>query len=527
MTPQLTERGRAVLVGSASTMLVAAALGSAAATSVAGIGIIALSAAYVATLPLSRRLRAESIELAWWIDNEHATRRNRVVAQSPFTLRLFVRQAGYGRVRVRDLRLVSDAVERVEHTPIAFDITGASRADIQLRCVCRAAGLAVLHGARVTVQGALGLFQSTLYFPNRLRLAALPVRTTTRSSVNTPLDLREAKRRSSRHRRDEGTDIRELRELQPGDPFRLIAWKTSAKLGRMVVRELEREELGSVEIVLDGGPTMRDGPAGDRRIDRAISVALGIAEDALRRGERVGLVTADRRVLARIDAESRPDQRERIIAGLLACLSCVDADRTVESDASVGRTVARYVRFQEGITFLDPHTTDGVHLERLALHVATRARGYHEVQAATQAGKIVRRYAELVGVPVQHRTDRDPVARTDGLIAALRSIEPRRRSPSRIVLITDAHEVDYTSRLRPILMQFRRRAHVVEVLLIPRPFPHARALDLAPMSVLATTYSEDDVARLRSVGSKLRALGLGVQIDGRVGLRNRAQTEIL
>jgi uncharacterized protein (DUF58 family) len=519
MTPKLTARGRAFLVALAASFLVGAAAGAVVATSVAGIGLVGLACAYVATLPHSRRLRAETIELAWWVDSGRGTRRNRVVARSPFALRLFVRHQGNDPVRIRRLELVSDTVDRVADGDVSFTVPGTSRADISVRCVCRAAGLAVLHGARVDIEGPLGFFETRLYFPNRLRLAVVPLRASTRAAVTTPLDARVIPRRTSRQRRDEGTDIHELRDFQPGDPFRRIAWKTSARVGRLIVRELEREELGSVEIVLDAGPTMRDGVPGDRRLDRAISLALGIAEDALRRGERVGLATADRRVLTRIDPESRPDQRERIIDGLLSSLSCVDADRTVDDDARVGRAVAKYVRFQEGAEFLDPRAVDGVHLERLALHVAARAKRYHEVQAKTQAGKILRRYAELVGVPVQHRTDRDPAARTAGLGSALQSIEPRRRSPSRIVLVTDAHEVDFSTKLRPTLMHLRKRGHVVEVLLVARSLPFATDLELRPGSLLETSYVEDDVARLRSISTGLRALGLGVHIDARIALR--------
>lgn len=515
MTPKLTPRGRAALVAFAATFVLAAALGATTATAVAGAGVLFLATAYVATLPLSRKLRAETIELAWWIDSESGARRNRVAARSPFVLRLFVRHLGHDEVRIRKLELVTDSIDRVTQETVSFVVPRASRADLGIRCACRAAGLAVLHGARVDIEGPLGLFETRLYFPNRLRLAVMPVRATSRSVVTTPLDARAIPRKSSRQRRDEGTDIHELRDFRPGDPFRRIAWKTSARLGKLIVRELEREELGSVELVLDAGPTMRDGVAGDRRLDRAIALALGIAEDALRRGERVGLVTSDRRVLTRIDAESRPDQRERIVDGLLASLSCVDADRTVDDDANVGRNVARYVRFQEGTDFLDPRAVDGVHLERLALHVAPRAKRYHEVQANTQAGRIVRRYAELVGVPVQHRTDRDAVARSAGLVSALRTIEPRRRSPSRIVLVTDAQDVDFADRLRPTLMHLRQRGHVVEVLLVPRALPYATELGLANGSALEASYVEDDVARLRSVGTSLRRLGLGVHVDAR------------
>lgn len=514
MMPRPTFSAYALATGLFVGLLVGAVLGAPAATAASGVGLSMLAAVYLATLPIARRLRAETIELAWWVDAEGSIRRDRVVAGKPFLLRCFVRHHGFGDVRVRGLALVSDSVELVDPSEtFRFDVPARSRSDFSVRCVCPAPGVGVLHGARAEIDGPLGLFAIQLYFPNRLRLAVLPARARSRSAVHTPLDARAIPRRASRARRDEGTDIHELRELRPGDPFRHIAWKTSARVGRLVVRELEREELGSVELVLDVGPSMRDGPHGERRIERAVSLALGIAEDALRRGERVGLVTADRRVLERVEPDSRPDQRERILDVLLSGLSCVDGDRTVEDDPEVGRIVARYVRFQEGIDFLDPLTADGVHLEKLALHVVGKIRRFHDVNARTQAGRIVRRYAEHVGIPLQHRTDRDVRARSEGIVAALAEIKPRRRAPSRIVVLTDGIDVDFATAVRPAMMNLRRRGHVMEVLLVPRPLPHARELGIDATSVLAASFLEDDLARLRGVSTTLRSLGVGVGVD--------------
>lgn len=514
MMPFPTQRAFALFAATFAALVLASALGAPAAAASAGAAMLTLALAYARTLPIARKLRGETIELAWWVDVGPSGRRDRVVAGNPFVLRCFVRHHGAQSVVIRKLELVSDTVEPLGEEPLRpFEVPERSRADFSVRCVCRGPGRAVLHGARAEIEGPWGLFALRLYFPNRLRLTVLPARANSRSVVRTPLDARAIPRRTSRQRRDEGTDIHELRELRPGDPFRHIAWKTSARVGRLVVRELEREELGSVEIVLDAGPTMRDGRPGERRIDRAFALALGIAEEALQRGERVGLVTADRRVLGRVDADSRPDQRERLVEALLGALACVDEDRTMEDDVEAGRVVARYVRHQEGIDFLDPEAVDGVHLEKLALHVVHRARRHHDVRARTQAGRIVRRYAEQVGIPLHHRTDRDTVARTAGLVAAIQSIVARRRAPSRVVVLSDGVDVDFAGALRAPLMHLRRHGHVIEVMLVTPPLPFARELGIAPDSVLASTFLEAEAARLRGVATTLRGLGVAAHLD--------------
>src|SRR5207244_6713518 len=70
--------------------------------------------------------------------------------------------------------------------------------------------------------------------------------------------------------RGEGSDLRELREHQPGDPFRRIAWKASARRGQLLVRDFEREERDVVWVVLDGGPDLWAGPLGRAPLDLAI-----------------------------------------------------------------------------------------------------------------------------------------------------------------------------------------------------------------------------------------------------------------
>jgi len=512
VNPRLTDRGLAFLVASVAAFVASAALGAPAATAASGIALVVLATTYVATMPISRRLRAQTIELAWWVDSEAGARRERVIAKSPFGLRIFVRHQGENPIAVDRLEVIASGVSCIDaESARRFTIPPRARVDFGIRCVCAAPGRAVLHGAKLEIEGPLRFFTTRLYFPNRLRLRATPERATISASSKTPADSRVVPRASASKRRDEGTDLHELRELRPGDPYRRIAWTTSARLGKLIVRELERDELGTVEVVLDAGPSMRDGIPGARRLDRAIALAFGIAEDALRRGERVGVVTADRRVLDRVDADSRPDQRERLLDALLASTSCVDADRTVDDDAAVGRAVARYVRFQEGIEFADPSAADGVHLERLSMHVAGRARRFHAVHADTQTAKILRRFADHVGIPLQHRTDRDVATRTSAMIAALRRIAPHRRAPSRVVVLTDGSDLDLSGRLRAVLMQLRRFGHVVDVVLVGRPVPFETLRDGA--STVVSTFVEDDLVRLRSVAGTLRSLGIGVRID--------------
>ncbi|MGC8968215.1 MAG: DUF58 domain-containing protein [Thermus sp.] len=74
-----------------------------------------------------------------------------------------------------------------------------------------------------------------------------------------------------------------LRPYRPGDPLRLLARKASLRLGRPVVREVERRLEGGLFLHLDAESLHPS------YLDHAASLALGLLLEAERRGERYGL----------------------------------------------------------------------------------------------------------------------------------------------------------------------------------------------------------------------------------------------
>src|SRR5262249_30661854 len=129
--------------------------------------------------------------------------------------------------------------------------------------------------------------------------SALELRTPLRTSVAVAVERAGL---TQRRRRGGGSDLRELRELQPGDPFKSIAWRASAKAGQWMVREVESEVQETLYIVLDIGSSMRGGEPGLRKLDHGVEVAAQLAQRALEGGDRVGLITVDTRIVAHAPA---------------------------------------------------------------------------------------------------------------------------------------------------------------------------------------------------------------------------------
>lgn len=90
-----------------------------------------------------------------------------------------------------------------------------------------------------------------------------------------------------------------LRPYRPGDPLRLLARKASLRLGRPVVREVERRLEGGLFFHVD---TQSLHPS---YLDHAASLAFGLLLEAERRGERYGLSASEVLPLGRGKAHLR------------------------------------------------------------------------------------------------------------------------------------------------------------------------------------------------------------------------------
>lgn len=127
-----------------------------------------------------------------------------------------------------------------------------------------------LTGLRVTTRFPFGLFvkashpvllQEFLVFPAVLALAAGELQGLAEPGGGT-------ERRPGR-----GGDLHNLREYRWGDDPRLIHWRSSAKSGALMVRELEAEAALRVRLVLDPP----GGPADEERQEAGISRAASLA----------------------------------------------------------------------------------------------------------------------------------------------------------------------------------------------------------------------------------------------------------
>lgn len=483
--------------------------------------LLAVVLAFVLAVPVGRRVRRQKLEFAWWLAHgEPGADAGAAVPGKPFEVRCFLRHRGEEALLLRDIVPLVPGGARLleEEAREVLVVPGGTRTEFSFRLVAPATGRVVLHGLAVRLGGPLRLFEVPLYFPNPLVIKVLPQAVGSLKSVVRALSGLPVERAgASLLAAGGGTELKELRDMQPGDSFRSIAWKPSARRGKLLVREVEQEVQETRYLVLDVSGTMRGGEPGRRKLDFVIEAAAAEARRTLARGDQLGLVTVDGRVLAHVPARDGNAQLLRAFDALLAATEVVDADLTDVDDEEVVGIVGRYVRQQDGIDFRTPR--GDWNLTLLAKHVS-RALGEHsgrgerpepDVHAHTPAGTLLRRFCLVRGIPLPHRPDPRDGAKAPSLAAVLHAVAGSSRAPMSIAVLTDLDGLGDPRPLVSALKLLRGRGHSI-VLLVPDATSfHARPGD-ALGAQLWDVYARGEARRAADMRTLLAPLGVRVVV---------------
>jgi uncharacterized protein (DUF58 family) len=130
-----------------------------------------------------------------------------------------------------------------------------------------------------------------------------------------------------------GGEFEQLREYVPGDSYRDVDWKSTAKRHRPVTRAYQQERSQRVLLCVDVGRMMAMQSGELTKLDHAVNAALLLAHVALRQRDRVGVVVFADAVQAFVPPGAGPAQYRRILEALYdvrAAETFVDFRRFVE-----------------------------------------------------------------------------------------------------------------------------------------------------------------------------------------------------
>ena len=382
-----------------------------------GAMIAGLAWAYAVTRLSVSHLRAAGLEMIW-----HASQRVRHVTRgASFEVTAELRNRDVATVRYVALRAVASSELEVEPDRTEGVLRPGVAHPVRLSLRAPRVGRLCLHGLALEVRGPFGLFEVPLAFANPIgiQVSAHPFAAFASSARGGRSRITAAAGAPEPHP-GPGTELYELREHVSGDPFKLIAWKASARRGRLMVRELEREDRDVVWIVLDGAAELWGGPLGRAPLDYGIDEVAAIAHRHLSRGDRVGLAVVGASPRSWLLPARGPAHAMRIADLLVTGTSTLDADRSDYDETEVARRVLDHLRF------LDAGAVAALRVEQLeslqAYAEMQRQRAPYDVPAPwapTPREQSLRRYLACCGISSPPRVGGDRARAMALLVQAL------------------------------------------------------------------------------------------------------------
>ena len=225
---------------------------------------------------------------------------------------------------------------------------------IEYRVEPRGAGQLRFDGLRVTVADLCGFFYRTAFVRDPFRVRVLP-------PLAEPSDGLPRKKRLNRlpilgnHRYlrpGGGSELLDLRDYVETDPPKLIAWKPSARRGRLIVKELESDVPVRSTLIVDVSSSVRVGPVGDNALARLVEIAAAILNANHRGRDPTGLTLIGDTGIERV---VRPARGRRVYFELLHLLVDV-ADAPPRHAAELPQLVAAGMGLAQDVypDLLDP-----------------------------------------------------------------------------------------------------------------------------------------------------------------------------
>jgi uncharacterized protein (DUF58 family) len=428
--------------------------------------LVGLAIARAVTVVDVAKIRAAGFEMTWRGD----ARRVRVARGEVVKLDAELRNRDPRAARFTGLRGVASPELSLTIGLSEGEVPGGGRLRVEVEVRAERVGRHAVHGLSLELEGPPGLFEVPLTFANPFGVEVLPG--TCRGLLRSARGGRS--RRTAEQGRPgplagEGDSLRELREHQPGDPFRRIAWAPSARRAQLLVREYEREERDVVWIVLDASVELWAGTPGNAALDRAVDEAWTIADRHLRGGDFVGLAVVAARTLAWIEPGSSPGHAMKIATTLAHATSCLDPDRSGLDEADVVGRVLEHLRP------LDPRAASGVRAsdpDRVARRAdrTTVARAPFRgvvVAAPSRRERILRRYLGAFGMGSPPRLEPDRPRSDLELVRVLGKLVKERRRPSLVYLWSPPPDPATRPTLEKSLQSLPRRRFELRWISVP------------------------------------------------------------
>ncbi|MBN2525750.1 MAG: DUF58 domain-containing protein [Deltaproteobacteria bacterium] len=111
----------------------------------------------------------------------------------------------------------------------------------------------------------------------------------------------------------DGHEFERMRDYRSGDEPRKVDWKTTARLGRLIVREMGQDRNQNVFFMIDMGRLMQQTTDGLSHFDYALNTAIILSHIAQKKGDNIGAILFSDKVKKYIPLRKGPTAVDALI----------------------------------------------------------------------------------------------------------------------------------------------------------------------------------------------------------------------
>ncbi len=211
----------------------------------------------------------------------------------------------------------------------------AGRRVWELRSTCTRRGRFTLGPVWVTSGDPFGLFHAERQVADETSLVVYPRTVDLPRFSRLPGELPGGALQGARVQFST-PNVSTVREYAPGDAFNRIHWATTARMGRLMVREFELDPSADVWLVMDLHRDVQAGEGDESTEEYTVTVTASLARHLLDRGRSVGLITQT--------ATLPPDRGPRQLERMLEVLAVVRATSHLRLDVMLASETSRFAR---------------------------------------------------------------------------------------------------------------------------------------------------------------------------------------
>ncbi|MGV3705227.1 MAG: DUF58 domain-containing protein [Arcticibacter sp.] len=218
-----------------------------------------------------------------------------------------------------NLEIIDEIPQQFQKRDLVFRTKLKARGDTLINYTLRPTrrGEYTFNLLRVFVSSPLGLIQRRYSFGEPVSVAVYPSFLMMRKYELMAISNRLSEVGIKKIRRlGTSMEFEQLKNYTPGDDYRSINWKATARQGNLMVNTYSDEKAQNVYCIIDKSRNMKSAFEGLSLLDYAINTSLILSSVALLKEDKAGLITVSDTAGACIAADRRSGQLNRIMEAL-------------------------------------------------------------------------------------------------------------------------------------------------------------------------------------------------------------------